>query len=148
MQLQVESGESAGWWLKALSRGSGPRSSEWAAERNCRGRGAPRIPTHNGEVALLAFQRRSKRTLDNSAFPIRIKVRCPYPLFDDQPSLISVWLHNTVGRGNYAQHVSETLPAGEGAFYFRHMEHALALLKTFPEMELADSVGEHCLTAR
>lgn len=75
-------------------------------------------------------------------------MRAPYPVSDDEPSLLSVWLHKKVGRGNYAQHVSETLPDGAVAFYFRRVEHALALLKAFPELELANSVDSHCLTAR
>jgi hypothetical protein len=95
------------------------------------------------KVAPLA---RTKRILDSSAFPVRIKVRSPYVTTGGEPSLILVWMLNKLGRGNYAHHASPTASGAEVVFYFRRVEHALALLKAFPELELADSVGEHRLT--
>lgn len=76
--------------------------------------------------------------MDNSAFPVRIKVWISEPWTSDQYQRIETWLLENVGHGRYAKHCSRTMGEDSAAYFFRTMDAGCRFLAAFPELELAD----------
>lgn len=81
-----------------------------------------------------------KKTLDDRAYPIRVKV------MDNSPDTdwlrlrdAEVWLRENLGVGNYASHAQPGYELQSRAFYFRSLEAAQGFLEAFPRYEMADT---------
>src|SRR5688572_7063758 len=81
---------------------------------------------------------RPRRTRHNSVFPVRIKVRSPCRPLAGVLARAAVWLYEQIGRAEYAHHLADTPTGDEAVFYFRRIQHAVAFISMFPELELAD----------
>jgi hypothetical protein len=78
------------------------------------------------------------RTLDDAAFPVRLKLRVPPAGFGQNLIEILRWLRREVGNGNFAHHEAETLEEEALGVHFRCLEDAAAFMTAFPDLQLAD----------
>lgn len=83
------------------------------------------------------------RTLDDAAFPVRLKFCVPPNGFGQILIEILRWLRREVGHGNFAHHDAETLVEEEEtlAIHFRRLQDASAFMAAFPDLQLADGTG-------
>ena len=105
-----------------------------------------------GRITITMSRRATpKRTLDDRAYPIRVKV------LDNMPERdwlrlrdAEVWLRENVGVGNYASHAQSGYELHSRAFYFRSLDAAQRFLEAFPKYEMADTSQrlEHVRTAQ
>lgn len=72
---------------------------------------------------------------------MRIRVRLPHPASARELSRLSDWLHNRVGRGNYALHGAETETRDLMVVYFQRLEHVQTFMAAFPDLTLADAAA-------
>jgi hypothetical protein len=80
-----------------------------------------------------------QRTVDDRAFPIRIKVAPVDRGFGPLASDTVMWLQDNLPRSDWANHsVGHHMLSAATCFYFRHMEDAQRFLEQFPKLRLAD----------
>jgi hypothetical protein len=94
-----------------------------------------------GYLTTMPHRSISPRALDEAAFPVRLKLRVPSNGFGQTLLDILRWLRREIGEANFAHHEAETLEDEALAIHFRRIEDALALLSTFPRLELADDTA-------
>ena len=86
-----------------------------------------------------------QRITDDSAFPVRVKVRIPSGGFRRLDGAIREWLDREVGRTHYARHPAQGLGEVTSALYFRDVGSAARFFRALPELVLADgTVGAAC----
>lgn len=76
--------------------------------------------------------------MDNSAFPVRVKVWLPEAWNRDDYWRLEDWLYTNLDHGNYAKHPAMTMGQRSSAYFFRDADAARGFLAAFPELELAD----------
>lgn len=86
----------------------------------------------------MAQRTRLQSKTDDLAFPVRVKLAVPPGGLGGTLNAIGVWLHEQVGKGNYAVHSAPGLGGDAMAVYFREVETARAFLVAFPKVDLAD----------
>ncbi len=90
----------------------------------------------------------AQSVLDETAFPVRVKVLVPSggfgPLFHEK---IYRWLDCEVGRADYAQHPARMFSEHAVAFHFRDVEPARRFLEAFPGLILADGTTTAAYTS-
>ena len=88
-----------------------------------------------------------QRTIDDMAFPIRLKVRVPSNGLGSLLTDVHLWLTSEVGPGNFAHHSGGALGGGVTALYFRRPEDLVRFLDAFPMLELADGTTSRAYTS-
>ena len=93
--------------------------------------------------------RRSPRQsdLDDTAFPIRVKLRVPTTGLGNTLTDLLLWLSAEVGPGDYAQHPAATLGGEAMAVHFRRAEDLMRFLEAFPMLDLADGITSRVYTS-
>lgn len=81
-----------------------------------------------------------QKKVDDQAFPIRIKLATPERGFGNRLLDLQDWLNSEVGRGHYATHPAPALGNGALGIYLRDIDFARALVRAFPDLELADAI--------
>ena len=76
--------------------------------------------------------------IDKLAFPIRVRFRQPRRGFGQALHPLHEWLSREVGAGDYAVHSSPALAWDALGVYLRDIDCAAALIRAFPNLELAD----------
>lgn len=87
-------------------------------------------------VCSVSMSRRNppQRTIDDRAFPVRVKVSLSAQADRFRLNQMIYWLQDNMPRGDFAHH-----NAGDDvAYYFRTLEDAQTFLGAFPEAKLAD----------
>ena len=85
--------------------------------------------------------------LDDTAFPIRVKLRAPSAGVGNLLTDMLLWLSDEVGPGDYAQHPAETLGGDAVAIHFRRIGDAVSFLEAFPMLGLADGTTSRASTS-
>jgi hypothetical protein len=85
--------------------------------------------------------------LDDTAFPVRLKLRVPELGFGNVLIEMLRWLREELGESNFARHDTSTFDHETLAFYFRRLDDAAAFLSAFPKLELADGTTSRTYTA-
>lgn len=79
-----------------------------------------------------------QKTLDDTAFPVRVKIRVPPNglgmLLDD----CFRWLNVNVGHQRYSHASTTALGGNATAFYFVEVNDAMRFVDAFPMLKLAD----------
>lgn len=75
----------------------------------------------------------AQKTLDERAFPVRIRFIIPPNGFGTRMAEARVWLNEQVGRADHATHADN----GALALYFRTPAPAMRFLEAFPDFALA-----------
>lgn len=88
----------------------------------------------------------STRTLDEAAFPVRLKLHVPPHGFGHALIDILQWLRREVGDGNFARHEAETLEEEALEIHSRRLEDAATFMGAFPELRLADGTASRLYT--
>ena len=88
-----------------------------------------------------------QRTIDDAAFPIRIKLRVPPTSLGNILTDLLLWQSAEVGPGDFAQHPGATLGGDAVAIYFRRIGDAARFLEAFPMLELADGTTSRAYTS-
>ncbi len=84
----------------------------------------------------------NRNKIDDTAFPIRVKVKVPERGHGVRLDQYSQWLASYVGVGSYAWHSGTTLGGSASSVYFRDLSEAKAFLSQFPSLELADATDK------
>jgi hypothetical protein len=88
-----------------------------------------------------------QRTIDDTAFPIRLKVRVPSNGVGSFLTDMHLWLTSEVGPGEFAHYSGGALGGGVTALYFRRPEDLVRFLEAFPMLELADGTTSRGYTS-
>ena len=102
-----------------------------------------------GVPAMFTFMvRRStpRSQIDELAFPIRVRFHQPPRGFGQALHPLHAWLDKEVGAGDYAVHGSLALGRDALGVYLRDIECAAALIRAFPNLELADEADRRTFT--
>lgn len=108
------------------------------------------IPSPHTRLCYAApMSRRStpQRTIDDAAFPIRLKLRVPPHGLGRVLTDMHLWLAAEVGPGDYAQHSSATLGGDAVAIHFRRIGDASRFLEAFPLLDLANGTTSRAYTS-
>ena len=88
-----------------------------------------------------------QKTIDDAAFPVRVKVAVPGHGLGRQVLDIHRWFEATLVPGDFASHSATTTGGSAAAYYFRDVETARDFIATFPELVLADGTEASCYTS-
>lgn len=86
----------------------------------------------------MARRSTAQKTIDERAFPVRIKIAVPQGGLGNRSDDLTQWLNHHVGRGQYATHGASERGIDAIGIYLRDIERAHALVKAFPDLALAD----------
>lgn len=81
-----------------------------------------------------------QRSIDEAAFPVRIKVRVPPDGLGTMLNVANRWLNDELGPHNWAHWPTASWHGDAIAYHFRSLEAASRFLAAFPMFELADGV--------
>jgi len=86
-----------------------------------------------------------QRTIDDRAFPIRLKIVVPRGGLGNVLNEMIVWLQDNLPRGDFAQRSGGWVgTVDSAAFYFRSLDDAQRFRARFPALQLADgTVGSY-----
>ena len=84
---------------------------------------------------------------DERAFPVRIRLAVPDRGFGKRLNAIHQWLRNEIGVTDYAVHGNSALGADAIGIYVRDVEGAMAFIRAFPDLSLADGTANRAYTS-
>ncbi|MDX8355567.1 hypothetical protein [Cognatiyoonia sp. IB215182] len=87
---------------------------------------------------LGAFASTPQKSIDELAFPVRVRFAVPERRFGMRRDAIHAWLGTEVGMGFYAVYSSRGTATDALGIYLRDIESARALITAFPDLILAD----------
>jgi putative SOS response-associated peptidase YedK len=80
-----------------------------------------------------------QKSVDDTSFPVRIKVRIPERGMGTLAGDYLGWLNRNLGPSAYANHATSCISGSATAFYFTDLGDAHSFLEAFPMLVLADS---------